>query len=84
MKITLDNIDHINTNSIEWGDTGDYKGVDSFIEYAEWLDGTELVDDELDQINNEFAYYFDARRLELWCNHQADLADYYRDLTNGK
>ena len=50
------------TNYLDWDslvvggvDTRDYPDfVDSYIEYAEWSDGSELTSDQLDQLNDYF------------------------------
>jgi hypothetical protein len=46
----------LNKDSVELDgvDTADYpKFVDAFISRAEWDDGTELTDDEIDRLNSD-------------------------------
>lgn len=78
MALTLENID--NVTDIEWGDHGDYKGCDAFIETAYWRDtGLPLDDEEIEQLNMSFLYYFDEQRMNGWVGSQISLAETLKD-----
>jgi hypothetical protein len=55
-KMEQTGIDHssIEIDGIDERDAPDF--VDSYISYAEWEDGTELTDDELEQLNDRSEY----------------------------
>ena len=57
----------INTIEIEGIDTSDYPDfVDSFAAYAEWTNGKELTDSELDDFNDEFPDYVQELAMETF------------------
>jgi len=54
----------IEVDGVDTSDAPDF--ADAFISYAEWDDGTELTDEELDELNEDSAFVYDQVIAKLY------------------
>ena len=57
MKIDINKVDNIEVDGIDTRDYPDF--VDAFISYAE-IDGVELTDEQLDELNDNYDFVYDC------------------------
>lgn len=57
MKIDINKVDNIEVDGIDTRDYPDF--VDAFISYAE-IDGVELTDEQLDELNDNYNFVYDC------------------------